>query len=207
MLALLLDLENLTHRSFVGEAYRTVERAHGKRPDLCLAFGSKFHVDHTRELAMQLGIQLITTAFAEKNAADIAMVQEALKLAGNKYGCLVIGSGDRGFVHWLRKLPAQGVRLECISRTHQLCKEADGWYAQVYRMDAKRMHLPTDFDLRSAAIDCVPQIQTGPVRLEVATSLMRSFRIVPKSTPGKVFFGRHESVFRLDPAEEYLELV
>jgi hypothetical protein len=171
-----------------------------------VAFGNAICVEQTRELAKKLDIELITTAFGEKNAADKAMVQEAVKIAASQCETMVIGSGDWGFLHWLRKIRAQGVLLECISREHQLCKEADDWYAAVYRMDAKRMHLPNASDLRAAAIDCIPQIENAPVPLDVATGLMRSFRIVPKSTPGKVFMGRHPSVFRINDAEQCVEL-
>lgn len=205
--ALLLDLENLGHRSFAAEAYRTVERTHGKKPDLCQAFGSHIHVGHTQALANQLGIQLIVTEFAVKNAADKTMVEAAKSLIAKGYKTIVIGSGDRGFLHWLSNVRRLGIRLECVSRAHQLCEEADDWYAAVYRMGAKRMNLPTESDLRTAALDCMPDLQNTTFRLDHATSLMRSYRIVPKNTPGRVFFARYPDLFKLSPDGTYVALI
>lgn len=207
MVALLLDLENLTHRSFVAEAYRTVERAHGRPPALCVAFGSPIHVEHTRALASRLDVELVATTLGLKNAADHAIVSVAKALEPHRYRTIVVGSGDRGYLKWLRALPARGQRLECVSREHQLCKEADASYGAVYRMDAKRMTLPSLSDLRLAAIDCIPQLATAAVNMEVATSLMRASRIAPRNTPGRVFFARYPTVFQLASDGRELGLV
>ena len=77
MVALLLDLENLMHTSFVIEAYRTVERAHGQPPTKCFAFGSHLHVGHTEDVAKRLGIEVVTTRYGVKNAADYELVRVA----------------------------------------------------------------------------------------------------------------------------------
>lgn len=195
MVALLLDLENLMHTSFVIEAYRTVERAHGGPPTECFAFGSHVHVGHTKEVASRLGIEVVTTSYGVKNSADKELVRVARTLWPQRSDTIVVGSGDRGFLKWLRNLRAEGLRLECVARDHQICKEAQSAYDALYRMDAKRMNLPTDKDLRQAVIDCIPQIQAGPVAMEYATGMLRASRIVPRSTPGAVFFSRHTNVF------------
>ena len=207
MFALLLDVENLVHRSFVAEAYRTAERAHGSPPSVCIAAGSAIHIEQTREIALRLGVDLIVTKFGEKNAADRALVSAAKQIVASGIRSIVIGSGDRGFLKWLRDIQGDGVRLECVARTHQLCKEADSSYDAVYRMDVKAMNLPTASDLRAAVIDCIPHIRTGPVAIDAATSMLRSFRIAPRNTAGRVFFERHSSVFRLVNDGRDLELL
>ena len=195
MVALLLDLENLMHTSFVIEAYRTVERAHGQPPAACFAFGSHLHVAHTEKVARRLDIEVVTTSYGVKNAADKELVQVARTLWPNRSDTIVVGSGDRGYLKWLRNLRAEGLRLECVARDHQICKEAQARYDALYRMDAKRMNLPTPADLRQAVIDCIPQIQAGPVLMEDATGILRASRIVPRNTPGPVFFDRHANLF------------
>lgn len=195
MVALLLDLENLMHTSFVIEAYRTVEREHGMRPLVCVAFGSHIHTAHTEAVASRLGIEIVTTRYGVKNAADKELVRIARELWPSKCRTIVVGSGDRGFLKWLRDLRAGGLRLECIARDHQICKEAATSYDALYRMDVKKMTLPTSADLRQATIDCMPQIVAGPVLMDTATSFLRACRIVPRNTPGHVFFNRHPDVF------------
>lgn len=97
MVALLLDLENLMHTSFVIEAYRTVERAHGQPPTKCFAFGSHLHVGHTEDVAKRLGIEVVTTRYGVKNAADYELVRVAGTLWPHLSNTIVVGSGDRGF--------------------------------------------------------------------------------------------------------------
>lgn len=207
MLALFLDLENLTHQSFAAEAYRTVERAHGRPPDMCMAFGSRMSVEYTRQWANRKGIRLKITEYGKKNAADKALVKAAQALDEHQLQTLVVGSGDRGFTKWLRDIRSRGTRMECVSREHQLFQEADAWYAAVYRMDAKRMSMPTDSDLRLAVTDCIPEIEAGPVGMEFAISMLRNHRIVSKNSPGKIFFRKHPGVFRLSDDEQALSLV
>lgn len=162
-----------------------------------VAFGSAIHVERTRELASRLEIALVTTSFGVKNAADHALVRAANALGPKRCSTIVVGSGDRGYLNWLTGVRARGQRLECISRQHQLCKDAQAGYDIVYQMHAKRMTVPSPADLRVAAVDCIPELETGPVDVKRATSLMRACRIAPKHTPGYVFFARHAEVFRL----------
>lgn len=207
MVALLLDLENLMHTSFVIEAYRTIERAHGEPPTECFAFGSQVHVVHTEEVASRLGIEVVTTSYGVKNSPDKELVRVARTLWPQRSDTIVVGSGDRGFLKWLRNLRAEGLRLECVARDHQICKEAHSAYDALYRMDAKRMNLPTAKDLRQAVIDCIPQIQAGPVLMELATGMLRASRIVPRNTPGPVFFKRHTNVFTTSNGGRYVGLL
>ncbi len=206
MVALLLDLENLMHTSFVIEAYRTVERAHGAPPTECFAFGSHMHVGHAKEVASRLGIEVVITSFGVKNAADKELVRVAKTLWPHRSDTIVVGSGDRGFLKWLRNLRAEGLRLECVARDHQICKEAQSAYDALYRMDAKRMNLPTTADLRQAVIDCIPQIEVGPVLMEDATGMLRASRIVPRNTPGHIFFDRYANVFNTTNGGRYVGL-
>ncbi len=103
MYALLLDVENLINKSFVAEAYRTAERAHGTPPLVCIAFGSPLHVKRTRDVAERLGIGLVSTKFGQKNSADYEMAKTAKKLATSAVNTIIVGSGDRGFLKWLRE--------------------------------------------------------------------------------------------------------
>lgn len=206
MVALLLDLENLIQTSFVIEAYRTVERTHGKRPTECFAFGSHLHVRQAKEVTNHFGIEVVTTRYGVKNAADKELVRVAKTLWPHRCKTIVVGSGDRGFLKWLRGLRAEGLRLECVARDHQICKEAQASYDVLYRMDVKKMNLPTSSDLRQAVIDSIPHIQGGPVLIEDATSILRANRIVPRNTPGHVFFSRHSNVFLISNAGRKVEL-
>lgn len=207
MVALLLDLENLMHTSFVIEAYRTVERVHGQPPAECYAFGSPLHVGHTLDVARHLGVKVVTTRYGVKNAADKELVQVARSLWPHRCDTIVIGSGDRGFLKWLRSERVEGLRLECVARDHQICKEARESYDALYRMDSKKMNLPTPKDLRQAAIDCIPGILRGPVLLESAIGLLRANRVLPKNSPGRTFFDKYPEVFKTRSSGLKLELV
>ncbi len=105
------------------------------------------------------------------------------------------------------KIEKNGLRLECVARDHQICKEAEASYDALYRMDSKAMKLPSPADLRTAVIDCIPEIRSGPIKIEDATGMLRGFRIAPRHTPGHVFFARHGGVFRLLSEGRYVELV
>lgn len=203
---LFVQNKNLMHTSFVIEAYRTVERAHGQPPTKCFAFGSHLHVGHTEDVAKRLGIEVVTTSYGVKNAADYELVRVAGTLWPHLSDTIVVGSGDRGFLKWFRNLRAEGLRLECVARDHQICKEAQASYDALYRMDTKRMNLPTPTDLRQAVIDCIPQIEVGPVLMEDATGMLRASRIVPRNTPGHIFFDRYANVFNTTNGGRYVGL-
>lgn len=156
------------------------------------------HIQHSSEVASRLGIELVQTSFGVKNSADKALVRYAESLWPDRAGTIVVGSGDRGFLKWFRSMRERGLRLECVAREHHICKEAQVSYDALYRLDAKRMNLPSSSDLRLAVIDCIPEIQAGAVPVDAAISMLRANRIVPRSTPGRVFFQRHAEVFNVD---------
>lgn len=185
------------HRSFVAEAYRIVERAHGGRPHVCIAAGSRIHVGFVLDLAKHLGIELVTTRYGVKNAADKELVRLAKSLDFSVCRTIVVGSGDRGFLKWFRDIRVDGLRLECVARDHQICKEAGAKYDALYRMDTKRMQLPSPSDIRTAVIDCIPEIEVAPVSTEYATGMLRASRIAPKNAPGLTFFQRHSGIFEM----------
>lgn len=182
---LFVQNKNLMHTSFVIEAYRTVERAHGQPPTKCFAFGSHLHVGHTEDVAKRLGIEVVTTSYGVKNAVTMN-VRVAGTLWPHLSDTIVTWDLVIAGLKWFRNLRAEGLRLECVARDHQICKEAQASYDALYRMDTKRMNLPTPTDLRQAVIDCIPQIEVGPVLMEDATGMLRASRIVPRNTPGHI---------------------
>lgn len=206
MAALLLDLENLIHPSFVIEAYRTVEREHGAPPEACFAFGSPVHAARAKEVTAHFGIEVLQTDFGVKNAADKELMRVAKQLWPHRTDNIVVGSGDRGFLKWFRPLRAEGLRLECVARDHQICKEAQSSYDALYSMDSKRMSLPDTAALRRAVIDSIPEIEKGPVFIDYATAKLRSNRIVPRTKPGLAFYTRHADVFEILPGGSLIQL-
>ena len=68
------------------------------------------------------------------------------------------------------------------------------------------MNLPTPTDLRQAVIDCIPQIEVGPVLMEDATGVLRASKIVPRITPGVIVFDRYANVLNTTTGGRYVGL-